>query len=55
MGSKNERKRAFQIAHQARGIGTSKCGTGTKNPLPLLSLWVPVPVSVVLLPKCYYF
>ena len=26
------------------GTGTSKCGIDTKFPLPLFSLWVPVPV-----------
>ena len=36
------------------GTGTSKCGTGTKSPLPLFSLWVLVPLDLVSVPTCYY-
>ena len=36
------------------GTGTSKYDIGTKSVLPFFSGLVPVPVSVVSVPLCYY-
>ena len=50
------------FTHGGTGTGTSKCGTDTKSVLPVFSRLVPplfswlvlIPVSVVLVPLCFY-
>ena len=53
-GFKKWEKKAFKYPFTYGGIGTNKCGIGTKRVLPVFFLLVPVPVGVVPVPLCYY-
>ena len=53
-GFKNWEKSSSNSSFTHDSTGTRKCGNGTKSVLLDFSWLVPVPVSVVPVPLCYY-